>query len=132
MTEARLPPALLKPAIALLRTIHYGVLAFGVVGWLIPSSTVLAVYLAMMAGLVLQWRVNRDTCVLDNIESWLAHGRFRAPGVNPDEGAFLANFVHRITGIRFTRRSADMLIYAFMGVFFAAGAAHLAWREGAL
>lgn len=119
-------------AIGLLRGVHYAVLFFGLVGWLIPNQTVLAIYLATLAGLVLQWRINRDTCILDNLESWLRHGRFRAPETNPDEGAFLANFVHRVTGIRFTRRAADVLIYACMAVFFVAGAVHLAWRAGAL
>ncbi|BCW87978.1 hypothetical protein sos41_11150 [Alphaproteobacteria bacterium SO-S41] len=132
MTEARLPPALLTPAITVLRAVHYGVLFFGLVGWLIPNQTVLVIYLAALIALVLQWRINADTCILDNIESWLRHGRFRAPETNPNEGAFLANFIHRVTGIRLTRAGADILIYSLMALFFVLGAAHLAWRAGAL
>ncbi len=114
--------------IAGLRIVHYAALAFGALGWLIPSTPVLIAYLVFLPAIALQWRLNQDSCLLDNVESWLRHGRFRAPGTNPDEGAFVANLIHRVFGVRLTRAGADRLIYGLMMAFFILGAAHLAWR----
>ena len=114
--------------IVVLRVVHYAALAFGALGWLIPVKGVLIAYLAFMALLVVQWRLNRDSCLLDNAESWLRHGRFRAGRDNPNEGAFLANLVHRVCGIMVHEPLASRLIYIVMAVFFVFGALHLAWR----
>ncbi len=114
--------------VAILRVIHYAALAFGAVGWMIPSKPVLIVYLVFLMLLVLQWRLNKDSCLLDNAESWLRHGRFRAGAANPNEGSFLANVVHQVFGIRVHEPLASRLIYIVMGVFFVFGAIHLAWR----
>lgn len=114
--------------IAALRIVHYAALSFGALGWLIPVKGVLIAYLAFMVALVVQWRLNRDSCLLDNAESWLKHGQFRAGPANPNEGAFLANLVHRVFGIRVLEPLASQLIYIVMAIFFVFGAIHLVWR----
>ncbi len=114
--------------IAGLRAVHYAALAFGAIGWLIPVKGVLIAYLVFLTLLVVQWRLNRDSCLLDNAESWLRHGQFRAGPANPNEGAFLANLVHRVFGIMVHEPLASRLIYIVMAVFFIFGAIHLAWR----
>jgi len=114
--------------IAALRIVHYAALAFGALGWLIPVKGVLIGYLVFMIALVIQWRLNRDSCLLDNAESWLRHGRFRAGEANPNEGSFLANLVHAVFGIRVHEPLASQLIYIVMAIFFVFGAIHLAWR----
>ena len=114
--------------IPVLRAIHYAALAFGAAGWAIPVKGVLIVYLIFLPALAIQWRLNQDSCLLDNLESWLRHGRFRAGPANPNEGAFLANLVHRVFAIRVHEPLASQLIYIAMGVFFLLGAVHLAWR----
>ncbi len=114
--------------ITVLRIVHYAALAFGALGWLIPVKGVLIAYLAFMVLLVVQWRLNKDSCLLDNAESWLKHGRFRAGEANPNEGSFLANVVHRVFGIRVHEPLASQLIYIVMAIFFVFGAIHLSWR----
>jgi len=123
---AKLPDPWLGPVIALLRIVHYAALGFGLVGWAIPHRGVLIVYLVFLPLVVLQWLVNRDACLLDNVESWLRHGRFRSAGANPDEGAFIANLIARVTGYRMTPRGVSWLVYGLMVVLFLAGAGHLA------
>lgn len=103
-------------------------LAFGALGWAIPVKAVLIAYLVFLPALAVQWRLNRDSCLLDNLESWLKHGRFRAGAANPNEGAFLANLVHRVFRIRVLEPLASRLIYIAMAILFAFGAFHLAWR----
>lgn len=114
--------------IAVLRIVHYAALAFGALGWLIPVNSVHIVYLIFMPLLCIQWQLNKDSCLLDNAESWLRHGRFRAGEANPNEGSFLANLVHRAFGIRVVEPMASHLIYIAMGIFFVFGAIHLAGR----
>ncbi len=114
--------------IPVLRAVHYAALAFGALGWAIPVKAVLIAYLVFLPALAVQWRLNRDSCLLDNLESWLKHGRFRAGAANPNEGAFLANLVHRLFGIRVLEPLASRLIYIAMAILFAFGAFHLAWR----
>lgn len=114
--------------IAVLRTLHYAALAYGMLGWLIPDRTALIVYLVFLPLIVLQWLLNKDSCLLDNLESWLRHGRFRARDANPDEGSFIANLIERALGIRMTPAGVSRLVYGLMGIFFALGAAHLVLR----
>ena len=47
---------------------------------------------------VLQWQLNRDSCVLNNLECLIRTGRWRNPE-NPEEGAFLLELVRRVTGL---------------------------------
>jgi hypothetical protein len=129
VTAARLPAGLLGVALVALRTLHYAALGFALVGWAIPDRNMLIGYLAFLPLVALQWRINRDTCVLDNVESWLRYGRYRAGGANPDEGSFIANLIERVFGYRLTPRGAAWLVYGLMVVLFAAGAGHLAARS---
>lgn len=128
MSEAKRPPALLTPVVLALRGLHYAVLVFILVGWAIPNDTALIAHLILIPALAVQWRFNADSCILDNLESWLRHGRFRARDANPDEGAFLANLIYRILGIRMTTAASNAMIYGLMVLFWALSAAHLAWR----
>lgn len=114
--------------IAILRVIHYAALAFGALGWLVPVNGVLIAYLIFMPLLCIHWQINKDSCLLDNAESWLRHGQFRAGEVNPNEGSFLANLIHQVFGIRVVEPLASRLIYIVMGIFFVFGAIHLARR----
>lgn len=126
--EGRLSAGLLGLVVASLRLAHYAALGFGLIGWAIPVKGVLVAYLIFLPLVALQWRLNRDACVLDNVESWLRHGRFRAGDANPDEGSFIANLIARVLGLRLTPRAVSRLVYGLMAILFTLGAAHLAWR----
>ena len=51
--------------------LHFLPLIFVVTGWLSPWRGLLIFYLFFLPAMFLQWRLNRDSCVLNNIESWM-------------------------------------------------------------
>ena len=53
--------------------------------------------------MVLHWKLNRDACILNNLENWLRHRRWRAPETNREEGAWLRTLLADATGISLTR-----------------------------
>jgi hypothetical protein len=114
-----------QSAIAALRALHYAILAWGVVGWTIPYSPLLNAYLIAMPLIALQWLLNRNTCLLNNVESWVATGRWRDE-TDAEQGGFIAGVFHRLSGWRPSPRQADLISYGLLAAFWALAAAHLA------
>jgi hypothetical protein len=104
--------------------LHLAILGFITLGWTVPSRGVLIGYLVFVPATVLQWKLNAGACVLNNLESWLRYGRWRAPDRNPEEGAWLRTLIRSLTGITLTRALMDFIIYGAMALFWA-----LAWRH---
>ena len=80
-------------------TLHFAVMIYIVTGWLAPSQAALLVYMVFLALVVFQWEVNKNACMLNNIESWLRTRRWRDPG-NREEGAWLATLCENTLGYR--------------------------------
>lgn len=97
-----------------LHWLHWGALAYGCLGWLIPNQTALWVHIGFIAFTLLQWLVNRDTCVLDSLRSWLMTGAWRARETNPEEGRWIATQLERITGLNVPTSAANVVIYAMI------------------
>jgi hypothetical protein len=104
--------------------LHLVILGFITLGWTAPARGVLIFYLGFVPATILHWKLNADACILNNLESWLRYRRWRAPERNPEEGAWLRTLIASLTGIRLSRRRADILIYGAMALFWA-----LAWRH---
>jgi len=68
---------------------HTGVGGFVLAGWLLSSYEALLFYLVLLPAMASQWAVNRGSCLINNVETWLRTGRWRDPE-NPEEGGFLA------------------------------------------
>jgi hypothetical protein len=113
-----------QAAIGALRALHYAILAWGVVGWAIPSIPWLVAYLILMTLIAVQWMINRNTCILNNLESWIATGRWRDE-TDANQGGFIAGVVQMATGRRPSDRAANILSYGLLAVFWALGFAHL-------
>lgn len=116
-----------QAAVGALRALHYAILAWGVLGWAIPSTPWLIAYLVAMPAIAAQWLINRNTCILNNVESWIVTGRWRDQD-DADQGGFIAGLVRRATGWRPSPAMADRLSYGLLAVFWALGAAHLVLR----
>lgn len=99
-----------------LHWLHWGALAYGCLGWLIPNRTALWVHIGFVAATLLQWLVNRDTCVLDSIRSWLMTGAWRAKETNPEEGRWIATQLERIIRRPVPTRVANIVIYVMIVV----------------
>ncbi|HEX7743587.1 MAG TPA: hypothetical protein VF442_14315 [Sphingobium sp.] len=105
--------------------IHIAILIYVVSGWLWPGRTWLWGYLIFLPSMVLHWKLNRDTCLLNNLENWLRHRRWRASGANREEGAWLRTLLADATGIVLTRARMDAVIYAAVSLFWLLGLARI-------
>jgi hypothetical protein len=116
-----------QAAVRTLQILHYAILGWGILGWLIPSNGWLIAYLVAMPLIALQWLVNRNTCVLNNVESWIATGRWRDEA-SAEQGGFIAGIVQRISGWSPSPRMVDLISYGLLAVFWTFGAFHLLTR----
>jgi hypothetical protein len=88
-----------------------------VLGWTVPSRGWLLFYLTFLPAMILHWKLNRDACILNNLENWLRIRRWRAQGTNREEGAWLRTLLADATGIVLSRGRMDLLIYGAMSFF---------------
>jgi hypothetical protein len=105
--------------------IHVAFLIFIVTGWMLRP--VLIVYLVFLPLMVLQWRLNKGTCILNNLESLIRTGRWRNPA-NIEEGAWMKTLVYSATGLNFTVAQLDRITYSVMAVLWALALWHLSGR----
>ncbi len=82
--------------------LHFAVMIYIVTGWLAPWRPLLVFYLLFIPAVFVQWRVNEDSCILNNIEGWLRNRQWRNKHVNPEEGAWLLTLATKLTGLRVT------------------------------
>jgi hypothetical protein len=108
--------------------IHIGVLAGVVLGWVIPGRAWLIFYLFFLPAMILHWKLNRDACILNNLENWLRHRRWRAPDTNREEGAWLRTLLADTTGIGLSKGQMDGVIYGALGLFWLLALAHLSGK----
>jgi hypothetical protein len=101
--------------------VHIAILTFIVTGWAIRP--LLAAYLVFLPAVALHWRLNRNACVLNNLESMMRTGRWRNPA-NHEEGAWLKTLIHDVTGLNLTIGQVDAISYAVMAVLWAVALWH--------
>lgn len=108
---------------------HFAVMIFIVSGWAYPWHAALYVYLGFLPLVIVQWQVNKSSCVLNNIESWARTGRWRNPQ-NKEEGAWFLNMVKGATGITLQPWQANAINYGVIIVFWFLALWHLyGWRH---
>ena len=59
-------------AIRLIKWVHLAVLVFVLFGWALPGPTVWLVHGIFVPIMIVQWWVNDGTCILTNLENWVA------------------------------------------------------------
>src|SRR5689334_18537494 len=74
--------------------LHFAVMLTIVAGWLMPLRAALVFYLCFLPAVALQWQVNKNSCVLNNLEALIRTGSWRDPH-NREEGAWLQTLVHK-------------------------------------
>jgi hypothetical protein len=104
--------------------IHFLPLIYVVTGWLSPPRWPLIVYLVFLPAMFLQWRLNSDSCILNNLESLIRTGRWRNPN-NREEGAWLRILVSDVTGWHPSRAQMDGFINAVLVALWCVGVARL-------
>jgi hypothetical protein len=103
---------------------HFLPLIYMAMGWLAPWRAGLIVYLVFLPAIFLQWKLNKSTCVLNNIESLIRTGRWRNPS-NREEGAWLRTLVNDKTGWNLSRTAMDVFINAMLVALWLLGFARL-------
>lgn len=103
--------------------LHVAILIFILTGWAIRP--VLVVYLVFLPLMALHWQVNKDTCVLNNLESLIRTGRWRNPD-NCEEGAWLERLIYRVTGLDLSVATVNRITYTVMVLLWGLALWHLA------
>jgi len=104
--------------------LHFLPLIYVVTGWLAPWRGALIFYLIFLPAMFLQWKLNKSSCVLNNIESLIRTGRWRNPS-NREEGAWLRTLVNDRTGWNLSRATMDAFINTVLALFWLLGLARL-------
>jgi hypothetical protein len=103
-----------------LKTLHWIIVLYGVSGWLSPNEGWLIVYLVFVPIMVIHWRFNDNSCILNNIETWLLTGKWRNKH-NPEEGGFVHTTLLRVLGWAPSARVMDQVIYGLMAAVWIVG-----------
>jgi len=103
---------------------HFVMMGYIVSGWSIPIRPMLWFYVGFIPLVVLQWRVNKNSCVLNNIETLIRTGKWRN-AKNSEEGGWLWTMARKTTGWNISHFALDVFIYCLMGVFLLLGLLHL-------
>lgn len=106
--------------------LHCGVVIYVLLGWLFANREVLTFYLLFLPVLAVQWQINSNSCVLNNLESYLRTGRWR-DDANREEGAWLFTLAKNTLGLQIQQRVLDLFIYALMAILWALALAH--WQR---
>jgi hypothetical protein len=104
--------------------LHIAVMIFIVFGWALPGAALLIFYLAFLPAVVVQWQFNRNSCVLNNVESLLRTGHWRHAG-NAEEGAWLSGLVRAVLGLEFKPALLEAFVYVMLALFWTLGFVHL-------
>ncbi len=106
--------------------LHFAVMIYIVLGWAVPLAGALYVYLAFVPAVAVQWQFNKNSCVLNNIESLIRSGQWRDPH-NKEEGAWLLTLATNLFGYPFKPWQIDVFTYFILVVLWGAGLSHLLW-----
>ena len=105
---------------------HLAISGYVLLGWLLSPAPALAFYLLLLPAIATQWYVNRGSCVVNNIESWLRSGRWRDPA-NPEEGGFLLMLCHWLFRARPHPTVLDRFSYATVVILWLLAASRFSW-----
>ncbi len=107
---------------------HLGIGTFVLGGWVLPFGEALGFYLILLPAMAGQWLINRGSCILNNVETWLRRGRWRDPS-NPEEGRFLHMLYYRLFRVAPSTERIDTLCYGIVLVLWLLGLGHLTLLE---
>ncbi len=106
--------------------LHFAVMIYILLGWAVPLAGALYVYLGFLPAVALQWQFNKNSCVLNNVESLIRSGQWRDPH-NKEEGAWLLTLATSLLGYPFKAWHIEALTYFVLVVLWIVGLSHLIW-----
>ena len=106
--------------------LHFAVMIYFVIGWAAPWHPTLWFYLVFLPLVALQWQFNKNSCVLNNLESLIRYGSWRHTE-NKEEGAWLLTLATNLFGYPFKAWHIEVFTYFILLVLWMAGLSHLLW-----
>src|SRR5258705_5785993 len=103
--------------------LRMGLGGFVLTGWLIASTEALLFYLLLLPAMATQWVVNRDSCMINNIETWLRTGHWRDPD-NGEDGRFLIMLCDWLFAVRPNPGAVDRFSYSAVLALWLLGLGH--------
>lgn len=97
--------------------LHFAVMIYILCGWAVPFRPALFFYEVFVPAVAIQWWFNKNSCVLNNIESKIRTGSWRHES-NLEEGAWLLG-LFRSFGIPATAWQMEILTYSVLAVLWA-------------
>ena len=105
---------------------HIGVGGFVLGGWLLTSTDALLCYLAVLPAMATQWAINRGSCLINNVETYLRTGRWRDPHRGED-GKFLLMLCDWLLSVRPSQAAVDRFSYSVLMVLWFLALGHVSW-----
>jgi hypothetical protein len=106
--------------------LHFAVMIYIVLGWAVPARGALYFYLAFLPAVAVQWQFNKNSCLLNNLESLIRTGQWRDPH-NKEEGAWLLTLASNVFGRPFKPWQIDAFTYAVLVTIWLLGLSHVLW-----
>lgn len=100
--------------VRLIHFLHWAIIAFVVLGWLIPFESILWIHIFVIPALVIHWQTNKGRCVLTQIEDRLKRPEDLTAA--EEEESFIRKAFRNYLGIKLTDQSLKVLIYTAMGL----------------
>ena len=102
----------------LLFTVHFAIIAYVSLGWLIPSRVALYCYALLLPLIAIQWVLNGGASIINNIENLVRFHRWSDPR-NELEGAFFKTLLH-LAGVRASQAQITTVLCFVMLIFWIA------------
>jgi hypothetical protein len=96
----------------IVHAVHLCCVVFFTLAWLIPSPKAWVLHICLTPLMVLQWRLNRDMCLLTNLELWLKTGKW-FPEVL-EAGQFLQSLHKKVRGFSADEKTLCRLTYGVL------------------
>jgi hypothetical protein len=95
--------------------VHLAIIAYVMLGWLIPSRFLLYFYTLLLPMIAMQWLLNGGCSIVNNIENLVRIGQWSDPQ-NEFEGAFFKTFLDG-AGIRASQAQITTALCSLMLIF---------------
>jgi hypothetical protein len=100
--------------------LHVAILVYILTGWALPFA---GFYVIAVPVMVLHWYLNKNSCVINNLESLIRTGQWRDPR-NCEEGAWVRHLVKSVIGLDLSPRQVDLWTYGLLALLWGLGILH--------
>jgi len=102
-----------RPAALAVATLHYALVPYVLLAWLWAQPIWLLLHLIFVPVMVGQWLLNRNVCILSNLESWLRDGHWWQAD-DPGQGGWVAGIFTRLLGAPPAPWQTSALLYTLL------------------